>query len=289
MSNEIYSNQLMYKPLSFELYLNFVNELFLSPYVGWFINDSDNLLWNYYQTEETISHVQASFSLVKNSYYSVMKDKYDELNEVQDVKETHEEIIFIFDNIEKQLYFMKHDIEKFSCIEENTMDNFEKMINTFTDKKDELINMKDDFDNNFRFSFNWDEQAYYNFYVYLINKSDFKQLQVLMSKIIEIFREKIFTDQSLNYISLIDESLSELITFYDKISIDTSYRLGNEWFEMDKIIRTNLILLKKDVTLVQFIYKKDGITENLLNILQKLAENYSFMLDTITNFFSEYE
>ncbi|RIM32977.1 hypothetical protein BU631_11830, partial [Staphylococcus caprae] len=153
----------------------------------------------------------------------------------------------------------------------------------------ELTNLKSEFDLHFRLSFNWGEKEYLNFIFYLYNKSDFKQIKNSLDEILNIFKTRLFTDRSIYYLELIDESLSELILFFDKVDILTPKTLGENWLDLDHQIRINLISLKQKTTLINYIYTKKGIGEELFNLLSELFDNFTVILKVITDLISNKE
>lgn len=75
MFNEDYRLQIGIKPLSFELYLNFLNEMFQSNEMNWFLNDIENVNLYGVLEENEIEEIESSFERVKEFYFSNIEEK----------------------------------------------------------------------------------------------------------------------------------------------------------------------------------------------------------------------
>ncbi|HDD6624687.1 TPA: hypothetical protein PBF49_002760, partial [Staphylococcus aureus] len=93
MFNEDYRLQIGIKPLSFELYLNFLNEMFQSNEMNWFLNDIENVNLYGVLEENEIEEIESSFERVKEFYFSNIEEKRYEFCEYTDINNEHEQIV----------------------------------------------------------------------------------------------------------------------------------------------------------------------------------------------------
>lgn len=75
MLNVNYCSQIRIKPLSFELYLKFLNEMFHSNVMNWFLNDINSVNLYGVLEDDEIEMIESSFVGVKDFYFSNIEEK----------------------------------------------------------------------------------------------------------------------------------------------------------------------------------------------------------------------
>lgn len=276
-----YSSQISFKPLSFELYLNFLDEMMDSKQMEWFLKDVDSLnLYGVLEIED-IDLIQSSFEDLKDFYYSTVERKIHEFNEYTDIKEEHEEISALLFDIDRHIKDMMHQINHSDELEEYLIINFENTLDLFEDKKSEIKNLKDTMDLHFKLVGDWDENIYIEFISFFMNKSDFKYMSMLIGELGESLKNEQFSQKELKLLSFIQGVVKELIMFYEQFFISSAYELGEWWFEIDYDIRMSLISINKDITLVEYMYIKNGVNESVIELLEKIFSDFSTIMDAI--------
>lgn len=276
-----YSSQISFKPLSFELYLNFLDEMMDSRQMEWFLKDVEMLnLYGLLEIED-IDLIQSSFESLKDFYYSTVEKKVHEFNEYTDIKEEHEKISALLFDIDRHIKDMMHQINHSDELEEYLIINFENTLDLFEDKKSEVENLKNTMDLHFKLIKSWDENIYLEFITFFMNKSDFKYMSILIGELGENLKNEQFSQKELHLLSLIQEVVKELIIFYEQFSISSAYELGEYWFEIDYDIRMSLILINKDITLIEYMYIQNGVNESLIELLEKIFSNFSTIIEAI--------
>lgn len=276
-----YSSQISFKPLSFELYLNFLDEMMDSKQMEWFLKDVDSLnLYGVLEIED-IDLIQSSIEDLKDFYYSTVEKKIHEFNEYTDIKEEHEEISALLFDIDRHIKDMMHQINHSDELEEYLIINFENTLDLFEDKKSEIKNLKDTMDLHFKLVGDWDENIYIEFISFFMNKSDFKYMSMLIGELGESLKNEQFSQKELKLLSFIQGVVKELIMFYEQFFISSAYELGEWWFEIDYDIRMSLISINKDITLVEYMYIKNGVNESVIELLEKIFSDFSTIMDAI--------
>ena len=276
-----YSSQISFKPLSFELYLNFLDEMMDSKQMEWFLKDVDSLnLYGVLEIED-IDLIQSSIEDLKDFYYSTVEKKVHEFNEYTDIKEEHEEISALLFDIDRHIKDMMHQINHSDELEECLIVNFENTLDLFEDKKSEVKNLKNTMDLHFKLVGDWDEKIYIEFISFFMNKSDFKYMSILIGELGESLKNEQFNQKELKLLSFIQGVVRELIMFYEQFFISSAYELGEWWFEIDYDIRMSLISINKDITLVEYMYIKNGVNESVIELLEKIFSDFSTIMDAI--------
>ncbi|WP_147630183.1 hypothetical protein [Staphylococcus xylosus] len=276
-----YSSQISFKPLSFELYLNFLDEMMDSKQMEWFLKDVDSLnLYGVLEIED-IDLIQSSIEDLKDFYYSTVEKKVHEFNEYTDIKEEHEEISALLFDIDRHIKDMMHQINHSDELEECLIVNFENTLDLFEDKKSEVKNLKNTMDLHFKLVGDWDEKIYIEFISFFMNKSDFKYMSILIGELGESLKNEQFNQKELKLLSFIQGVVRELIMFYEQFFISSAYELGEWWFEIDYDIRMSLISINKDITLVEYMYIKNGVNESVIELLEKIFSDFSNIIDAI--------
>lgn len=285
MFNEDYRLQIGIKPLSFELYLNFLNEMFQSNEMNWFLNDIENVNLYGVLEENEIEEIESSFERVKEFYFSNIEEKRYEFCEYTDINNEHEQIV----DIDRYIQNMINQLEENNILEECLIDNIENSLYLLEEKKNEIEDLKFKMDIHFKLVNYWDEDMYYNFINFFINKSDFKYFSSLVDELGQRLKNENFKQRELNLLTLIKDIVGVLITFYEQFHISSAYELGNNWFEIDRDIRMSLIFINEKITLIEYTYIEKGESEELLVLLEEIFNNYSTIINAIMIVYSENE
>ncbi|CAC5926360.1 Uncharacterised protein [Staphylococcus aureus] len=248
MFNEDYRLQIGIKPLSFELYLNFLNEMFQSNEMNWFLNDIENVNLYGVLEENEIEEIESSFERVKEFYFSNIEEKRYEFCEYTDINNEHEQIVDLLLDIDRYIQNMINQLEENNILEECLIDNIENSLYLLEEKKNEIEDLKFKMDIHFKLVNYWDEDMYYNFINFFINKSDFKYFSSLVDELGQRLKNENFKQKELNLLTLIKDIVGVLITFYEQFHISSAYELGNNWFEIDRDIRMSLIFINEKIT-----------------------------------------
>lgn len=289
MFNEDYRLQIGIKPLSFELYLNFLNEMFQSNEMNWFLNDIENVNLYGVLEENEIEEIESSFERVKEFYFSNIEEKRYEFSEYTDINNEHEQIVDLLLDIDRYIQNMINQLEENNILEECLIDNIENSLYLLEEKKNEIEDLKFKMDIHFKLVNYWDEDMYYNFINFFINKSDFKYFSSLVDKLGQRLKNENFKQRELNLLTLIKDIVGVLITFYEQFHISSAYELGNNWFEIDRDIRMSLIFINEKITLIEYTYIEKGESEELLVLLEEIFNNYSTIINAIMIVYSENE
>lgn len=289
MFNEDYRLQIGIKPLSFELYLNFLNEMFQSNEMKWFLNDIENVNLYGVLEENEIGEIESSFERVKEFYFSNIEEKRYEFSEYTDINNEHEQIVDLLLDIDRYIQNMINQLEENNILEEYLIDNIENSLYLLEEKKNEIEDLKFKMDIYFKLVNYWDEDMYYNFINFFINKSDFKYFSSLVDELGQRLKNENFKQRELNLLTLIKDIVGVLITFYEQFHISSAYELGNNWFEIDRDIRMSLIFINEKITLVEYTYIEKGESEELLVLLEEIFNNYSTIINAIMIVYSENE
>ncbi|EHT3140310.1 hypothetical protein ACP2XS_05000 [Staphylococcus epidermidis] len=289
MFNEDYRLQIGIKPLSFELYLNFLNEMFQSNEMNWFLNDIENVNLYGVLEENEIEEIESSFERVKEFYFSNIEEKRYEFSEYTDINNEHEQIVDLLLDIDRYIQNMINQLEENNILEECLIDNIENSLYLLEEKKNEIEDLKFKMDIHFKLVNYWDEDMYYNFINFFINKSDFKYFSSLVDELGQRLKNENFKQRELNLLTLIKDIVGVLITFYEQFHISSAYELGNNWFEIDRDIRMSLIFINEKITLIEYTYIEKGESEELLVLLEEIFNNYSTIINAIMIVYSENE
>lgn len=289
MFNEDYRLQIGIKPLSFELYLNFLNEMFQSNEMNWFLNDIENVNLYGVLEENEIEEIESSFERVKEFYFSNIEEKRYEFSEYTDINNEHEQIVDLLLDIDRYIQNMINQLEENNILEECLIDNIENSLYLLEEKKNEIEDLKFKMDIHFKLVNYWDEDMYYNFIKFFINKSDFKYFSSLVDELGQRLKNENFKQRELNLLTLIKDIVGVLITFYEQFHISSAYELGNNWFEIDRDIRMSLIFINEKITLIEYTYIEKGESEELLVLLEEIFNNYSTIINAIMIVYSENE
>ena len=289
MFNEDYRLQIGIKPLSFELYLNFLNEMFQSNEMNWFLNDIENVNLYGVLEENEIEEIESSFERVKEFYFSNIEEKRYEFCEYTDINNEHEQIVDLLLDIDRYIQNMINQLEENNILEECLIDNIENSLYLLEEKKNEIEDLKFKMDIHFKLVNYWDEDMYYNFINFFINKSDFKYFSSLVDELGQRLKNENFKQRELNLLTLIKDIVGVLITFYEQFHISSAYELGNNWFEIDRDIRMSLIFINEKITLIEYTYIEKGESEELLVLLEEIFNNYSTIINSIMIVYSENE
>ncbi|CXR87425.1 MULTISPECIES: hypothetical protein [Staphylococcus] len=289
MFNEDYRLQIGIKPLSFELYLNFLNEMFQSNEMNWFLNDIENVNLYGVLEENEIEEIESSFERVKEFYFSNIEEKRYEFSEYTDINNEHEQIVDLLLDIDRYIQNMINQLEENNILEECLIDNIENSLYLLEEKKNEIEDLKFKMDIHFKLVNYWDEDMYYNFINFFINKSDFKYFSSLVDELGQRLKNENFKQKELNLLTLIKDIVGVLITFYEQFHISSAYELGNNWFEIDRDIRMSLIFINEKITLIEYTYIEKGESEELLVLLEEIFNNYSTIINAIMIVYSENE
>ncbi|HDJ4718079.1 hypothetical protein ACXXHX_05090 [Staphylococcus epidermidis] len=289
MFNEDYRLQIGIKPLSFELYLNFLNEMFQSNEMNWFLNDIENVNLYGVLEENEIEEIESSFERVKEFYFSNIEEKRYEFCEYTDINNEHEQIVDLLLDIDRYIQNMINQLEGNNILEECLIDNIENSLYLLEEKKNEIEDLKFKMDIHFKLVNYWDEDMYYNFINFFINKSDFKYFSSLVDELGQRLKNENFKQRELNLLTLIKDIVGVLITFYEQFHISSAYELGNNWFEIDRDIRMSLIFINEKITLIEYTYIEKGESEELLVLLEEIFNNYSTIINAIMIVYSENE
>lgn len=289
MFNEDYRLQIGIKPLSFELYLNFLNEMFQSNEMKWFLNDIENVNLYGVLEENEIGEIESSFERVKEFYFSNIEEKRYEFSEYTDINNEHEQIVDLLLDIDRYIQNMINQLEENNILEEYLIDNIENSLYLLEEKKNEIEDLKFKMDIYFKLVNYWDEDMYYNFINFFINKSDFKYFSSLVDELGQRLKNENFKQRELNLLTLIKDIVGVLITFYEQFHISSAYELGNNWFEIDRDIRMSLIFINEKITLIEYTYIEKGESEELLVLLEEIFNNYSTIINAIMIVYSENE
>jgi len=287
--NEDYRLQIGIKPLSFELYLNFLNEMFQSNEMNWFLNDIENVNLYGVLEENEIEEIESSFERVKEFYFSNIEEKRYEFSEYTDINNEHEQIVDLLLDIDRYIQNMINQLEENNILEECLIDNIENSLYLLEEKKNEIEDLKFKMDIHFKLVNYWDEDMYYNFINFFINKSDFKYFSSLVDELGQRLKNENFKQRELNLLTLIKDIVGVLITFYEQFHISSAYELGNNWFEIDRDIRMSLIFINEKITLIEYTYIEKGESEELLVLLEEIFNNYSTIINAIMIVYSENE
>ncbi|MDU5728036.1 MAG: hypothetical protein E6Z82_10590, partial [Neisseria sp.] len=279
MFNEDYRLQIGIKPLSFELYLNFLNEMFQSNEMNWFLNDIENVNLYGVLEENEIEEIESSFERVKEFYFSNIEEKRYEFSEYTDINNEHEQIVDLLLDIDRYIQNMINQLEENNILEECLIDNIENSLYLLEEKKNEIEDLKFKMDIHFKLVNYWDEDMYYNFINFFINKSDFKYFSSLVDELGQRLKNENFKQRELNLLTLIKDIVGVLITFYEQFHISSAYELGNNWFEIDRDIRMSLIFINEKITLIEYTYIEKGESEELLVLLEEIFNNYSTIIN----------
>ncbi|WP_180524156.1 hypothetical protein [Staphylococcus haemolyticus] len=289
MFNEDYRLQIGIKPLSFELYLNFLNEMFQSNEMNWFLNDIENVNLYGVLEENEIEEIESSFERVKEFYFSNIEEKRYEFSEYTDINNEHEQIVDLLLDIDRYIQNMINQLEENNILEKCLIDNIENSLYLLEEKKNEIEDLKFKMDIHFKLVNYWDEDMYYNFINFFINKTDFKYFSTLVDEIGQRLKKENFKQKGLNLLTLIKDIVGVLITFYEQFHISSAYELGNNWFEIDRDIRMSLIFINEKITLIEYTYIEKGESEELLVLLEEIFNNYSTIINAIMIVYSENE
>lgn len=289
MFNEDYRLQIGIKPLSFELYLNFLNEMFQSNEMNWFLNDIENVNLYGVLEENEIEEIESSFERVKEFYFSNIEEKRYEFSEYTDINNEHEQIVDLLLDIDRYIQNMINQLEENNILEECLIDNIENSLYLLEEKKNEIEDLKFKMDIHFKLVNYWDEDMDYNFINFFINKSDFKYFSSLVDELGQRLKNENFKQRELNLLTLIKDIVGVLITFYEQFHISSAYELGNNWFEIDRDIRMSLIFINEKITLIEYTYIEKGESEELLVLLEEIFNNYSTIINAIMIVYSENE
>ncbi|WP_180554434.1 hypothetical protein [Staphylococcus haemolyticus] len=289
MFNEDYRLQIGIKPLSFELYLNFLNEMFQSNEMNWFLNDIENVNLYGVLEENEIEEIESSFERVKEFYFSNIEEKRYEFSEYTDINNEHEQIVDLLLDIDRYIQNMINQLEENNILEKCLIDNIENSLYLLEEKKNEIEDLKFKMDIHFKLVNYWDEDMYYNFINFFINKSDFKYFSSLVDELGQRLKNENFKQKELNLLTLIKDIVGVLITFYEQFHISSAYELGNNWFEIDRDIRMSLIFINEKITLIEYTYIEKGESEELLVLLEEIFNNYSTIINAIMIVYSENE
>lgn len=289
MFNEDYRLQIGIKPLSFELYLNFLNEMFQSNEMNWFLNDIENVNLYGVLEENEIEEIESSFERVKEFYFSNIEEKRYEFCEYTNINNEHEQIVDLLLDIDRYIQNMINQLEENNILEECLIDNIENSLYLLEEKKNEIEDLKFKMDIHFKLVNYWDEDMYYNFINFFINKSDFKYFSSLVDELGQRLKNENFKQRELNLLTLIKDIVGVLITFYEQFHISSAYELGNNWFEIDRDIRMSLIFINEKITLIEYTYIEKGESEELLVLLEEIFNNYSTIINAIMIVYSENE
>ena len=257
--------------------------------MNWFLNDIENVNLYGVLEENEIEEIESSFERVKEFYFSNIEEKRYEFSEYTDINNEHEQIVDLLLDIDRYIQNMINQLEENNILEECLIDNIENSLYLLEEKKNEIEDLKFKMDIHFKLVNYWDEDMYYNFINFFINKSDFKYFSSLVDELGQRLKNENFKQRELNLLTLIKDIVGVLITFYEQFHISSAYELGNNWFEIDRDIRMSLIFINEKITLIEYTYIEKGESEELLVLLEEIFNNYSTIINAIMIVYSENE
>ncbi|KXA40333.1 hypothetical protein HMPREF3211_00203 [Staphylococcus aureus] len=263
--------------------------MFQSNEMNWFLNDIENVNLYGVLEENEIEEIESSFERVKEFYFSNIEEKRYEFCEYTDINNEHEQIVDLLLDIDRYIQNMINQLEGNNILEECLIDNIENSLYLLEEKKNEIEDLKFKMDIHFKLVNYWDEDMYYNFINFFINKSDFKYFSSLVDELGQRLKNENFKQRELNLLTLIKDIVGVLITFYEQFHISSAYELGNNWFEIDRDIRMSLIFINEKITLIEYTYIEKGESEELLVLLEEIFNNYSTIINAIMIVYSENE
>lgn len=267
-------------PLSFELYINFLNEMFQSVEMGWFLNAINK--FNFYEMDANdLEMIESTFNLVKDYYFSSTENKKHEFSEYSDINEEHEQINDLLLDIDGHIQNMIFQLEKYGILEEYLVNNIVNCLDILEDKIDDIRDLKFNIDICFKVVKHWDEDTYLEFINFFINKSDYKYFISSMDEIVQSLRINKFDQSEINSLAIIKELVNELIIFYEQFHINSAYDLGNKWFDIDYDIRMSLIFINEKIRLIEYTFIEKGYCVELLELLEKLFNYFSIFIKAI--------